>query len=628
LKHNVTMSLPRIAVVGHRRLSPLIRKLEPEYRGKAEIVIYEDIFEHALSLSERLIAQQRADVILTAGANASFLRENSSVPIATIKVTGYDLMRALVRAREYDERIGLVAYRQIMPELEEVKEIFRFDIAQRSYETISQATSAIRALGKLGYKVIVGSSITVEVAQQEGLVGVLVYSEDSARQGLNEAIELGRLARSGEARRERLSSLIHNLREGLLAVDFAGKIQAANPAMERLIGTRMEELYKRGIDALAPDFRLHLAKPGNDNESETVVELNGQTVVLSRSPLYESGQHVGSVFTMQESALIQQSERRLRTYKRATNFRAKNKFASLEKYAPSIKETIELGKRYAVTDSTILLTGESGTGKEWFAQSIHNHSRRHNGPFVPINCAAFPESLLESELFGYEEGAFTGSRKGGKPGLIELAHTGTLFLDEIGDMPKSLQTRLLRVLQEREVQRLGASDATRVDIRIVAATLQPLEDLVQEGVFREDLFYRLNVLRIEIAPLRARIADIAPLARHFLSKTVAANKQGLGVDALLEVLLPHVQRYQWPGNIRELENILERFAVLATTLASDTPIDDKWIMKIAPELARSSFQARTVDYAAMVEKYGSVAAAAKMLNISRTTLWRRLSKVS
>jgi propionate catabolism operon transcriptional regulator len=617
------MTLPTIAVIGHKILTPLIRKLQPEYSGKATILIYEDIFEGALTLSERLIAQQRADVVLTAGANGTFLREHASFPIATIKVTGYDLMRALVRARLHDHRIGLVAYRQIMAELEEVKEIFRFDVAQRSYETVAQATAAIRELAALGYKVIVGSSLTVEIASREGLIGVLVYSEDSARQGLNEAIELGRLARLGETRRERLSSIIYNLREGLLAVDFNGKIQAINPAMEKLIGVPREELFRRGADALSATFQSQLAAPGDDSEAETVVEVGSQTVVLSRSPLYENGRHAGTVFTSQESTLIQQSERRLRAFRQTSNFRAKHTFELFEKLSSGIRETIELGKRYAATDSTVLITGESGTGKEWFAQSIHNRSARHAGPFVPINCAAFPESLLESELFGYEDGAFTGSRKGGKPGLIELAHTGTLFLDEIGDMPKSLQTRLLRVLQEREVQRLGAGDATRVDIRVVAATLQPLEELMQKGAFREDLFYRLNVLRIEILPLRARPSDIPLLAKHFLSRVPASNARPMNPKPLLKLLLPLFQRYHWPGNIREMENIIERFAAILTTLDSTDDIDEHWIVKIAPELNNAAPRGE-VDYAALVDKYGSVATAARMLGISRTTLWRRL----
>lgn len=375
-----------------------------------------------------------------------------------------------------------------------------------------------------------------------------------------------------------------------------------------------------------PEPLRRLVADGSDSESEEVVDLNGRTVVVSRSPLYESGQHAGSVFTLLESTTIQQSERKLRSHRSSPQYRARQTFAAIGSHAPALKETIHLGMQYAGTDATVLLTGESGTGKEWFAQAIHNHSMRRGGPFIPINCAALPESLLESELFGYEEGAFTGARRGGKSGLIELAHTGTLFLDEIGDMPVALQTRLLRVLQEREVHRLGASQPTRIDIRIVAATLQPLEELLRSGRFRQDLYYRINVLRIDIPPLRVRSKDIPALARHFLSRVSERYGSQVKQSELIENLLPYLRSYHWPGNVRELENIIERFAVCAHTQKAELILDKQWIHKIAPEFERGNTDTDSTNYAAEVEKYGSVAAAAKMLGISRTTLWRRISE--
>lgn len=619
------MTLPCIAVFGHKQFTPLIKKILPEYRGLAELIIYEDTFEHALSVSEELMAQGQANVILTAGANATYLRENSCFPIASIKVTPYDLMRALMRAREHDNRIGLIVYQRILPELEEVKKLFPFEIAQRAYSTVEEAASTVRELAEQGYRVIVGSSLTVEAAQREGLLGILVYSEDSVRQGLTEAIELARVALHGEARRERLSSLIHNLREGLLALDFTGRVQAVNPALERLTGLSEIDLLRSGVRAL-PEPLKTLVENNSGDETEVVIILHGRTVVVSRSSLYENGQHAGSVFTLIEATTIQQSERKLRGHRSTRQHRAQQTFAVVGKHTPALKETIHLGMHYAATDATVLLTGESGTGKEWFAQAIHNHSARRDGPFIPINCAAVPETLLESELFGYEEGAFTGARRGGKIGLIELAHTGTLFLDEIGDMPVALQTRLLRVLQEREVQRVGAADSIRVDIRVVAATLQPLENLVQSGQFREDLYYRLNVLRIEIPPLRARPKDIPVLARYFM--TQAAERYGNQADqpGIRELLLPYLKAYHWPGNVRELENIIERFAVLSAARKAEVTPDEGWILKVAPEFEQGRSTINSAAYAAAVEKYGSVAAAAKMLGISRTTLWRRLSE--
>jgi propionate catabolism operon transcriptional regulator len=304
---------------------------------------------------------------------------------------------------------------------------------------------------------------------------------------------------------------------------------------------------------------------------------------------------------------------------------------------------LKLAQRYAVTASTVLITGESGTGKELLAQGIHNISGRHRGPFVAINCAAFPESLLESELFGYQEGAFSGSRKGGKTGLIEAAHRGTLFLDEIGDMPVSLQTRLLRVLQEREVLRLGATEPISIDIRIIAATHQDLSEAIAAGEFRSDLYYRLNILRLQTVPLRERSEDLADIARAILQRLNGDKPASSVQEKLLNALLPRLMTYHWPGNIRELENIIERAALSAEDLLQGAVIDDRNLALVIPELLKGQALHQAPDEAPVTDlksiarekekQYvremlkacdGNLAQTAAQLGISRSTLWRRL----
>ncbi|WP_128596935.1 sigma-54 interaction domain-containing protein, partial [Paraburkholderia kirstenboschensis] len=304
-------------------------------------------------------------------------------------------------------------------------------------------------------------------------------------------------------------------------------------------------------------------------------------------------------------------------------------------------------------DATVLLTGESGTGKELVAQGIHNASARRGNPFVAFNCAALPEGLIESELFGHEEGAFTGARRGGKPGLFEMAHTGTIFLDEIGEMPPALQSRLLRVLQEREVMKLGSGRATPIDVRVIAATHRDLHGLVDEGAFRADLYFRLNLLQIELPPLRERRADVAPLARHLLSRS--ALQYGLSEAAIgraLKFLAPLFERYAWPGNVRELDNLLARAAIYLGDAASDQRDDRDGIVQpdllaLFPEFSRmghADVSARLTKTAAdattagagrvapsrddvlkALERCGgNRAAASRALGIGRTTLWRLL----
>ena len=257
--------------------------------------------------------------------------------------------------------------------------------------------------------------------------------------------------------------------------------------------------------------------------------------------------------------------------------------------ASSIKtlEIIDTIKSVANTPATVLLTGESGVGKEVFAKAIHNLSDRKDKPFIKINCAAIPEDLLESELFGYEKGAFTGATTT-KKGKFELADGGTIFLDEIGDMPLLLQSKLLRVLQEKEIERLGGSKPIKVDVRIIAATNKDLEKMVREGTFREDLYYRLNVIQIHIPPLRERREDIPVLIYYFLDKFNKMYGKNLSIsDELVETLTS----YDWPGNIRQLQNTIERMVILAKNpvlTEEDLPVDIKKNLKREVKRAKSN----------------------------------------
>ncbi|MCZ4216553.1 propionate catabolism operon regulatory protein PrpR [Escherichia coli] len=299
-----------------------------------------------------------------------------------------------------------------------------------------------------------------------------------------------------------------------------------------------------------------------------------------------------------------------------------------------VRQTILL---YARSSAAVLIEGETGTGKELAAQAIHReYFSRHDArqgkkshPFVAVNCGAIAESLLEAELFGYEEGAFTGSRRGGRAGLFEIAHGGTLFLDEIGEMPLPLQTRLLRVLEEKEVTRVGGHQPVPVDVRVISATHCNLEEDMQQGQFRRDLFYRLSILRLQLPPLRERVADILPLAESFLKMSLAALsvpfsaalRQGLET---CQILLLH---YDWPGNIRELRNMMERLA-LFLSVESTPDLTPQFLQLLLPELARESAKTPipgllTAQQA--LEKFnGDKTAAANYLGISRTTFWRRL----
>ena len=633
---------PKIWAISYKRLSRLIDSIIPNYAPYADIRIIDRTFDDALESARELERAGEVDVFLSAGANGAYLRNNVTVPVALVKVTGFDILLALVKARQISERIAIVTYQAISPELEEVKQLLNLDIEQRSYSTIDDAKDQFQSLAAAGYKVIVGSSLITDLAEQAGLTGIFLYSPNSVRQAFDDALEIARIARLEEARRERLNTILRHLNEGVLAVDMAERIQSLNPAMEQLLGVRSESVMGKPLSEVAPELNLsHTLRTGTA-ELAQIEKVGHKTVAVNRIPITEHGLQTGAVLTCQDSTAIQRADRNIRSHSRPRNFVAKYHLSQIIGESPAIRHARALALQYAQTDSTVLITGESGTGKELFAQGIHNASRRKNHSFVAINCAAFPESLLESELFGYEEGAFSGSRRGGKAGLFESAHTGTIFLDEIGDMPLALQTRLLRALQEKEVLRLGSNDLTPVDVRVIAATNCDLKQKRAEGRFREDLFYRLNILHIDLPPLRERREDIPPIAAHLLGEALRRVGALHRRDELVAALLPRFEHYPWPGNIREMENFIERVTVLCQSSDTMEAFSEKTLRMITPELFVATATPSTgehplsslhnlrqdseTDYIEQVldKCNGNHVEAAKILGISRVTLWRKL----
>ncbi|MGB9783332.1 MAG: sigma-54 interaction domain-containing protein [Moorellaceae bacterium] len=338
---------------------------------------------------------------------------------------------------------------------------------------------------------------------------------------------------SGEVYRQAVELCGRLLNEGLIIFDDRGEVIYQNDLAGEL------NLYRYFREARELHKLLQSKK-----ETETVWN-NSLPVRLHP---FHYGRHYlgGAVFTRREKRDLKSA---------ASPFRGPAALPKIIGKNPQLLKAISIARQVALTDSTILLRGESGTGKEMFARAIHENSPRNKGPFIAINCAAIPESLLESELFGYEEGSFTGARRGGKPGKIELAHQGTLFLDEIGDMPPALQAKLLRVLQEKKIERVGGTRPLPIDVRIIAATHRNLEEMIATGQFREDLFYRLSVIPIYIPPLRERPEDIEPLLYYYLKKyCILLNKD---CKTFTDEALRLLQAYPWPGNIRELENTVE-----------------------------------------------------------------------
>lgn len=346
--------------------------------------------------------------------------------------------------------------------------------------------------------------------------------------------------------------LMEVLDQGVIAVDEQGEIYAMNQTARDITHVLGEGVMRQKGGDVFPYIPFGDCLEGQRETEAKVVRVAGSLVSVYVRPVLRRGQCVGAFGILQRFNDMErrQSELRGQLMRKGQGHRAKYCFDDVAGESEPILRTKEILKKMAQTQSPVLLIGETGTGKELFAHSVHNASSRRDKPFVAVNCGAMPESLLESELFGYEEGAFTGAKKGGRPGLFEFAHQGTLFLDEVEGMSQALQVKLLRVLQEREVMRVGGSQMLHVDVRIVAATNEELEKKVADGSFRQDLYYRLNTLPVRIPPLRERGEDVFLLLERF--------KRELGGQFTLSGQVRQIFReWPWPGNVRELHNVAE-----------------------------------------------------------------------
>jgi transcriptional regulator with PAS, ATPase and Fis domain len=342
---------------------------------------------------------------------------------------------------------------------------------------------------------------------------------------------------------QQVEAIINTSQDGIITLNSQNTIIQVNKALLGVLtGHNTKSIIGRSFSDVFPSFELF------PNRDDYLYTLNEVQFVVQQLPITLNDGEIGTLIVFREINKLQQTEQEVRRKIHAHGFVSKYQFSQIIGDSQILQETIDKARRLGASEQPILILGENGTGKELFAHSLHHISKRKNYPFVPINFAGLPESLAESELFGYEDGAFTGAKKGGKPGFFELAHNGTIFLDEIGDAPPSIQAALLRVLQEKQILRVGGIQLIPVNVRIIAATNKDLVQLVEQGKFREDLFYRLNVLPLHIPSLRERREDIIPLLEYFFSK------QLLKPIRLEDKVKNQLLAYSWPGNIRELEN--------------------------------------------------------------------------
>ena len=580
---------------------------------------------------EPQISQLNSDVVIARGFSAAFFRQEK-IPVVELNTTGYDLILAVQKCiRSYGStHMALLGTETMLYNTLQFSSLFPgVQVDCYRAETRDHTEECIQSALEHGATALIGGRSTCEAAAQLNVPCVMIEnSRESILKSVDMAVQLVRATRAERAEADRVAKIMDYSFGGILSTDREGIVSDINRKACDIFGMERRAVLGQHISRLIPGLKVEQVIQRGEKLLDELCRVGSEMVLFNCVPIEGEKSNSGAVITCQQVREVQKSEAKIRKQMLQRGFVAHYYFSDIICQDAVMKEIVNRATRYSSNRANVLLYGETGVGKELFAQSIHNASPRCDGPFVAINCAALPEQLLESELFGYVEGAFTGAAKGGKIGLFEAAHRGTIFLDEIGDLSLKLQGRLLRVLQEKEIVRLGDDHVIPIDVRVISATNKDLRQEVAKGNFRTDLMYRLDVLKLEIPPLRERRGDIIPLLEHFLQEY--RRQEGRPCfEAFAPEAAELLQENGWDGNVRQLRNVAQRLCILC-----EGEVVTQDAVREALELGRGGSkvkeageeQERLRILEALRQNQFKRSRAAAQLNMDRSTLWRKMKK--
>jgi len=576
----------------------------------------------------KMLEEKGAKAIIARSGGYRHTLGKVNVPVIHLKISTIDILYAIKTAGRFKKDIVLMISDLEYFDYDEWKDMITTNVIIEKFHDVNNIEEFVmKYLENKDKVVIVGGGIPCKYAKKWGIDSVSIgATKESIYEGIEYAKNLADGLQEQKYKNEILETVLDGVHDAVISVDKYGKIIIYNERAKEILRKDTSEIMDKNLLEVFPELKFMIdILESKTNSYNEIRALNNIVITANVSMLDVDGEIYGVLCSFQDITKLQKLEKRIRYELNKKGLVTKYTFNHIIAYDSLMKATVAKAVNAGLTESTVMIYGESGTGKEMIAQSIHNIGRRKTEPFVAINCAAISESLLESELFGYEEGAFTGARKGGKPGLFELAHEGTIFLDEINSISLNLQAKLLRVLEEKEVMRIGSDYVIPLDVRIIAAANENLKNKVKERSFRNDLFYRLNILEVHMPPLRKRKKDIIPLFEHYLN-VLSKDRE---IVELSEEAKIRLENYMWPGNVRELRNVAERYIVFEEleleeeeniieyeVYENDMSIDLKEINRYVEE--------KVID---MLVKGGmSKSEIAKQLGISRTSLWSKMKK--
>lgn len=550
--------------------------------------------------------------------------------IAHLDFDGTEILEALLECRDtfHPRRIGICLKRdelhRLLPGLSELS---RAEV--RLYDVVDEqsAYAAVDACQRDGVDAIVAGGTVSNICAERGIPCTYIYILPATlKRAMQDVLQAAKSINTKRTKANMIRMILDNSDDAVLAVDETGMVLEANGQAYRLYKLAFHQDWQGSpVNHINPAL-TYIGSRENpcQNGTESIIDLNGQKYFVKYKLISGEASGIGTLITTKPAAKSVAEEPASRKSLERKGLAAKYTFRDIIAVSGEMQKKVEIAKKFSQARSNVLITGDTGTGKELFAHSIHAASSRMEQPFVAVNCANLPENLLESEMFGYEPGAFSGASRSGKTGLFELANHGTIFLDEIGEIPVSLQAKLLRVLQAKEIRRIGSTSVIPIDVRVIAATNVNIYEQIARGRFRSDLLYRLNTLELYIPPLRERPDDIIPLMEGHLR--IFAAESGKKAPQLTAEAKEQLRRYAWPGNVRELRNICERLVVLCDSsdvsaaalhefhVFSETPV----LLQSAPAQPQFVVQSTpTIPPAAKKKKD-----IARELGVSRTTLWR------
>ena len=580
--------------------------------------------------------QNEYDILLCRSGMTAHLQENVSKPVVPIAITLFDVLHSINTNGLHGKTVAFFSYKYPLQSCSIVEDMTDCKLLNYPINNIDDIERNVITAKHDGANCCIGTSLTKMFSNKYNIQYFYMnISKDTIFRAIVEAKNIIEVQNKEHMNVARLNVVFDSIQSGIVVTDEKNDVIIYNNAAKNIYKVKSPDIVGKNIDDVIPDNMLSETLIENKKIQNVVKKIHGSDVVMTNTPVLHKGEVVGVVSMFDHVADIQDEEQDIRYQLHSKGLVAKHTFDDILTRTSAMEDCKKKALHYAASSASVVVEGESGTGKELFAQSIHRASKRSSGPFVAINCASIPENLLESELFGYEGGSFTGARKEGRAGLFEQAHRGTIFLDEVGEIPGYLQSRLLRVLQEKEIRRIGGSRVIPIDVRVVSATNKNLLRNVESGCFRSDLYYRLNVLYLHIPPLRERKNDIPLFLQNY------CDRNDLRIPgAMIEKLSRMLSQHSWPGNIRELFNVFERFSMFVSELheeAESTAMlqglfapqsDGLDTMRVSVESAESlremlrGFEQAVIVH--MLAQYdNNYERVANRLKVSRTSLWRK-----